>query len=184
MGRVVLVTGGCRSGKSAHAQAMAEDSGLPRVYVATAGVYDDEMRARVDRHKADRAGRGWRTLEAPVALADALEGLAPEAPMAVVVDCLTLWLSNRFFLDGAWESASEADAAAAGLRLAETARKTTGLVIFVTNEVGWGVVPDNAMARKFRDLAGRLNQTLAQAADEVVLTACGLPLTLKGQPHG
>ncbi|MBE7219333.1 MAG: bifunctional adenosylcobinamide kinase/adenosylcobinamide-phosphate guanylyltransferase [Caulobacteraceae bacterium] len=167
--RSCLVVGAARSGKSAYAQALAEADGRAPVYVATAEVYDAEMRARVEAHRAARDGR-WRTAEAPLDLGEALARLcAPEA--IVLVDCLTLWLTN-VMLGGR-------DVEAAGRDLAAAVPGLAGPVIFVSNEVGAGIVPDNRLARDFRDAQGRLNQAVAQACDAVVLVSAGLPLVLK-----
>lgn len=161
--------GGARSGKSRHAEALITRLPPPWVYVATAQAFDDEMRARIMEHRGRRAA-GWRTIEAPLALADALRD-AGDAP--VLVDCLTLWLSNLMLADADLDAAEAALDAALG-RAAPT--------VLVSNEVGLGIVPDNALARRFRDQAGRLHQRLAARADRVVLTVAGLPLFLKGGP--
>ena len=167
--RTCLVLGGARSGKSGYAQTLAERSGLAPIYVATATVYDDEMQDRVDRHRAARDHR-WRTVEEPLALAATLEReAAPEA--VVLVDCLTLWLTNVMLGGG------DADAASSGL--AEAIAGVRGPLVLVSNEVGMGIVPDNALARAFRDAQGRLNQTMAEACDAVVLVTSGLPMLLK-----
>lgn len=168
---MVLVTGGARSGKSRFAEARLAElaPGGPWRYVATAEALDDEMRARIAHHRA-RRGERWRTVEAPRALAAALDG--DEA--GVLVDCVTLWLTN-LLLDGA----DDAALAAAVDEVAERARAAPRPVVVVTNEVGGGIVPDNALARRFRDVAGFANQRLAAAAAEVVLCACGLPLRLR-----
>ncbi|GLK75279.1 adenosylcobinamide kinase/adenosylcobinamide phosphate guanyltransferase [Methylopila jiangsuensis] len=138
--------------------------------MATAEAYDDEMRDRIARHRADRADRNWRTVDAPLALADALA--AEAAPgRAVLVDCLTLWLSNVMLAD--LDVEREADRLLAALAAAR------GPVVLVSNEVGYGVVPDNALARAFRDHQGRLNQRVAAVSDRVTLVAAGLPLDLK-----
>jgi len=170
--RLVLVTGGARSGKSRFAERRLGELAPagPWRYVATAEAIDDEMRARIAHHRA-RRGELWRTVEAPRALADALR--AP-AEAAVLVDCVTIWLSN-LMLDGAADDAllAAADEAAAAARAAAVP------VVFVTNEVGAGIVPENALARRFRDVAGWVNQRLASACDEVFLVAAGLPLRLR-----
>ena len=167
--RLTLVLGGARSGKSRYAEALITRLPPPWVYVATAQAFDDEMRTRIAEHRARRAA-GWRTVEAPLALADALRD-AGNAP--VLVDCLTLWLSNLLLADADLDAAEAALDAALG-RAAPT--------VLVSNEVGLGIVPDNALARRFRDLAGRLHQRLAARADRVVLTVAGLPLFMKGGP--
>ena len=168
-----LVLGGARSGKSAYAQAHAEkaagDAIRPTVIV-TAQALDDEMRSRVARHQADRDER-WLTLEAPVDLVGAISGLSTND--VAVVDCLTLWLSNLM--------AAEADVPAACSALVQAVAATPARLWLVSNEVGWGIVPDNALARQFRDHAGRLHQDIAGAADEAVLVVAGLPMTLKGR---
>ncbi|KRA60062.1 adenosylcobinamide kinase/adenosylcobinamide phosphate guanyltransferase [Caulobacter sp. Root655] len=167
-----LVLGGARSGKSAFAQAAAEveaaRGGGRLVMIATAQAFDAEMAERIARHRLDR-GEGWTTLEAPFELSAALEGLG--AGDVVVVDCLTLWLSN-LMLD-------ERDVAEAAAELAMAAGRFEGALWLVSNEVGFGIVPDNALARRFRDEAGRLHQALARAADAVTLVVAGLTLRLK-----
>jgi adenosylcobinamide kinase/adenosylcobinamide-phosphate guanylyltransferase len=174
--RVCLVLGGARSGKTARALALAEalhaHEGRIPVYIATAQAYDDEMQARIDRHKAER-GPAWRTVEAPLDLRGALEEQSGSGTV-VLVDCLTLWLSNITFA----ERDPESEAAA----LAESLRAARGPVVVVSNEVGLSIVPENALARRFRDDQGRLNQTVAAAADRVEFVAAGLPLVLKADP--
>ncbi|MEH3038098.1 MAG: bifunctional adenosylcobinamide kinase/adenosylcobinamide-phosphate guanylyltransferase [Sphingomonas adhaesiva] len=173
MGVTTLVLGGARSGKSRHAQALAESAGGPLTFVATAQGFDDEMRDRIARHRADRDAR-WHTVEAPTDLAAALR--AADAPGAtILVDCLTLWTSNLLLADADIPAACDALLAA----LAD-ARAT---VILVANEVGWGIVPDNALARAFRDAAGIVNQRVAAAVPRVHLIVAGLPLVLKEPPR-
>ncbi len=167
-----LVIGGARSGKSRFAEGLAAQSGLAKVYVATATAWDDEMRSKIARHRQDRDGAGWRTLEEPLDLAGALAREAASGTI-LLVDCLTLWLTN-IMLDGR-------DAEIETRRLVETLADLAGPAILVSNEVGWGIVPENALARTFRDAQGRLNQRMAQACDNVVLVAAGLPLVLKPQ---
>ena len=169
-----LVIGGARSGKSRHAEAMARRSGLDRVYLATATPFDDEMRERIARHRAERAADGWRTVEEPLALVGALEREAAPG-LILLCDCLTLWLSN-VMLGGH-------DVEAACASLAAALPDLAGPAIFVSNEVGWGIVPDNRLARDFRDAQGRLNQRVAALCGRVVLVAAGLPLVLKGGPE-
>lgn len=169
--RHLLVLGGARSGKSRFAEAQAAATGLTRLYLATAEAWDDEMAARIARHQAERAADGWTTVEEPLGLPAAL--LRNSRPDRVVlVDCLTLWVSN---LMGA-----ERDIDAAGAALITALTHAAGPVVLVANEVGLGIVPDNAMARAFRDHAGRLNQQVAAVVDRVVFMAAGLPLALKG----
>jgi adenosylcobinamide kinase/adenosylcobinamide-phosphate guanylyltransferase len=168
-GRLTLVLGGARSGKSAHAEALVTAGPGPWHYLATAEPRDAEMADRIARHRA-RRGAGWITREVPLDLADALDGTADGR--AVLVDCLTLWLSN-LMLAGR-DPEPEAD------RLAESFARPRGPWVVVANEVGLGIVPDNALARRFRDAAGRLNACVAAGADTVVLTVAGLPLKVKG----
>jgi len=167
-----LVLGGARSGKSAFAQgaaeALAAESGGRLVMVATAQAFDSEMAERIARHRADR-GATWTTVEAPLDIVGALAALG--ANDVVVVDCLTLWLSN-LMLD-------ERDAAAAASELVKAVGRFEGALWLVSNEVGFGIVPDNVLARRFRDEAGRLHQALAQAAEAVTLVVAGLTLRLK-----
>ena len=167
--RITLVLGGARSGKSAHAEALLEGHAGARLYIATAEARDPEMEARIAAHRA-RRGPGWRTLEAPLALTETLE--AESRPgAALLVDCLTLWLSNLM--------EAGRDIAAETQRLTACLGRLEGRAVLVSNEVGLGIVPENAAARAFRDHAGRLNQAVAQAAGRVVFVAAGLPLVLK-----
>ena len=166
---VLFVLGGARSGKSRFAQARAEALVGDLLFVATAQAYDDEMADRIARHRADRGPR-WTTLEAPLALPEAVAAQA-EPGRVVLVDCLTLWTTNLLLGDRDIPAATHALVAA----LAQAA----GPVILVANEVGLGIVPDNALARAFRDAAGTVNQAVAAAADEVQFVAAGLPLRLK-----
>ena len=163
---VTLVLGGARSGKSRHAESLITAGPPPWVYVATAEPLDDEMTSRIAAHRA-RRGAGWRDLEAPRDLAGALAGLRD----AVLVDCLTLWLSNLMLAD--------ADIEAESARLEDVLTRMAAPVVLVSNEVGSGIVPDNALARRFRDAQGRLNQRIAARADRVVLMVAGLPLVVK-----
>lgn len=165
---LTLVLGGARSGKSRHAEALVEAFPAPWTYVATAQAYDDEMRERISSHQS-RRGEGWRTLDAPLDLVGALDSLAPGAP--VLVDCLTLWLTNHML--------AEHDVEAETARLADALARPRGPWFVVANEVGLGIVPDNALARRFRDAAGRLNQRVAAAADEVLFMVAGLPMKVK-----
>ncbi len=172
--RSVLVLGGAKSGKSSYAQALAEGWGGRLIYLATAQAGDQEMARRIARHQADR-GPAWTTLEEPLELEAALK--EADGPQAVfLVDCLTLWLSNLVL--GA--NLGDEEVAARGQALAELLPGLQGRVILVANEVGLGIVPENALARRWRDLAGSLNQRLAQACDWVMLITAGLPLALKG----
>ncbi len=166
----MLVLGGARSGKSAYAERLVVESGLDAVYVATAAPGDAEMAERIAEHRARRGGM-WRTIEAPEGLEDVLVREAGEG-RAVLVDCLTLWLSNLMLIG--------ANVEAHGAALADTARRVSGLRIFVSNEVGLGLVPETPLGRRFRDAQGRLNQRMAAIATDVIFMAAGLPLALKG----
>ena len=160
--------GGARSGKSRYAEWLIATYPQPWIYVATAEARDDEMAERIAVHKARRAA-GWQTVEASHALADALRAAPTDA--AVLVDCLTLWLSN--LLEGSF------DIEAQTARLLEVLARRTGPTVLVSNEVGLGIVPDNALARRFRDLQGTLNQRLAAQAARVIMMVAGVPVAVK-----
>jgi adenosylcobinamide kinase/adenosylcobinamide-phosphate guanylyltransferase len=173
MAGTIFVTGGARSGKSRLAEELAQGYGAPLGYIATGMAGDAEMAERIDRHRA-RRGPLWRTIEAPLDLAGAVRENQGSCN-ALLVDCITLWLTNLLLKYG--------DGALV-LREVETlARLIPNLekpLILVSNEVGMGIVPENGLARTFRDLAGEANELLARAADEVYVTFSGLPLKLKG----
>ncbi len=176
---LIYITGGCRSGKSRYALARGEALPGPRRFVATCPVLDDEMNARVDRHRTERAGRGWQTVDAPVDPASAVDR-SHDVPV-VLVDCLTLWVNNLLCDPHHGKPhLTEDDAASHARTLAEACRRHPGTVLVVTNEVGLGIVPGNDLSRQFRDLLGRVNQVLAAAAEEAVLMVSGLPMVLKG----
>lgn len=168
---VTLVLGGARSGKSVHAERLLDSHPRRRVYVATAEIRDAEMAERVQQHRA-RRDPDWGLVEEPLDLPRRLVA-ETEKGAAVLVDCLTLWLTNVML--------AERDAASAMDELDASLGQCGGPIILVSNEVGLGIVPDNRLAREFRDLAGRLNQRMAARADHVVFIAAGLPLVLKGQ---
>jgi len=168
MGKSILITGGARSGKSQLAETWTLENGEPAFYIATCRAYDAEMETRIADHKA-RRGPEWQTLSEPLDVVGALNQTDGQGPR--LIDCLTLWLSNLMDDERDWRS--EADALAASLSI------QTSPVILVTNEVGLGIVPENAVARAFRDAQGTLNQTIAQAADEVYLAVAGCPLKVK-----
>lgn len=165
---LTLVLGGARSGKSRYAESLIAVLPPPWAYVATAEAGDHEMAVRIRAHRA-RRGPSWRTIEAP---RDLTVAFAACERMPVLVDCLTLWLSNLMLAD--------ADVNAEVGRLEEALAASVAPVVLVANEVGSGIVPDHALGRKFRDLQGLLNQRIAARADRVVLTVAGLPLALKG----
>lgn len=169
---LMLILGGARSGKSRYAEgliaALPPVWNPPWIYVATAEPGDEEMRARIAAHRA-RRGPSWQTVEAPQELAEAVI-LAQPAP--VLVDCLTLWLSNLMLTD--------ADIEAETVRLERALEAATAPIVLVSNEVGSGIVPEHPLGRRFRDLQGALNQRIAARADRVVLMVAGLPLAVKG----
>jgi adenosylcobinamide kinase / adenosylcobinamide-phosphate guanylyltransferase len=169
--QIILVTGGARSGKSKYAEQRAEELGARRLYIATAEAKDQEMAQRIAEHKK-RRGNDWTILEEPVELSTALLAQRGRIDCALV-DCLTIWLSNLLL---------HRDAEVAGKKvekLVVTLRCVDFHVVLVSNEVGWGIVPDNILARQFRDLAGWANQRIAADANEVVLTVAGIPMILK-----
>jgi adenosylcobinamide kinase/adenosylcobinamide-phosphate guanylyltransferase len=166
---LTLVIGGARSGKSRLAEGLITASALPRHYIATAEAWDDEMRARIAQHQADR-GADWTTWSAPKDVAAVLGQIPPG--QAVLLDCATLWLTNHLLAD--------ADIPAKSAELLTALRACASPVVVVSNEVGFGIVPENALARAFRDHQGRLNQQIASQADLVVGVMAGLPFTLKG----
>jgi adenosylcobinamide kinase / adenosylcobinamide-phosphate guanylyltransferase len=170
--RSLLVLGGARSGKSAYAQRLAEAYGPERLYLATATAGDEEMAARIARHQADR-GPGWTTLEEPLELARAL-GAEARPGRVVVVDCLTLWLSNVML--------AGRDPGEAAAELVQAIGRLAGPAIMVSNEVGLGIVPEHRLGREFRDWQGQANRQIAAACDAVVFIAAGLPLQLKPAP--
>lgn len=168
MSKTILITGGARSGKSGIAETMALSLAPRAIYIATAEPRDGEMEARIATHQA-RRGAEWTTYAESLDLIGALRRTDGQGPR--LVDCLTLWLSNLMMAGQDWQSAGRA--------LAAELPKQADPVVLVTNEVGGGIVPDNALAREFRDAAGLLNQWIAAAADEVHLAVCGLPLKVK-----
>lgn len=165
-----LILGGARSGKSRFAEHRAREHDGQVIYVATAAAGDDEMRARIEEHRRRRPAE-WRTVEAPHALADTLRAEAA-AGMLVLVDCLTLWLGNLIEDDAALSRERSA--------LLSTLPELPGEIVMVSNEVGQGIVPDNPLARRFRDEAGWLHQAVAECCERVTFVAAGLPMTLKG----
>lgn len=166
----VLVLGGARSGKSAFAEGLVAETGLSRHYIATGRAWDEEMRQRIAKHREDR-GKGWETHEEPLALAERIADVARE-DRAVLIDCLTLWVTNLML--------EERDIAQEFEGLLRAVKDAPGRLVFVSNEVGLGIVPENRMAREFRDHAGRLHQKVAALVPEVYFVAAGLPLKMKG----
>jgi adenosylcobinamide kinase/adenosylcobinamide-phosphate guanylyltransferase len=171
--RSVLALGGARSGKSAYALRLAEAAAPERLFLATACAGDAEMAARLARHRAER-GAGWSTREAPLDLLDALAAEARPGRV-VLVDCVTIWLANCLF--------AGRDAESEAVALAAATPRLAGPVVFVSNEVGSGIVPETPLGRSFRDIQGRANQTLAAACDVVALVTAGLPTLIKPAPR-
>ncbi len=168
MRHLTLVLGGARSGKSRYAEGLVETLPAPWAYIATAQAYDDEMRERIATHRARRPS-GWDTVDAPLDLPEAIAAMPAGRP--VLVDCLTLWLTNLIL--------AERDTVVATAALISTCERVFGPLVLVGNEVGLGIVPDNALARRFRDEAGRLHQALAARAGRVVFMVAGLPMQVK-----
>ena len=167
----LLITGGARSGKSSFAEQRVKEFGAPLVYIATAEAFDSEMKDRIALHQA-RRGTDWLTVPAPLNLPQALreaDGMGP-----CLVDCLTIWLNNLMFAEQWTATAADQLVAAIAAR--------SDPVVLVTNEVGCGIVPENALARRFRDEAGRMNQIIAAAVDEVYFSVSGIPVRIKPQP--
>jgi adenosylcobinamide kinase/adenosylcobinamide-phosphate guanylyltransferase len=168
--RLTLVLGGARSGKSRYAESLVTALPGPWIYVATAEARDAEMAERIAAHQA-RRGAGWRTLETP---RDVVGAVTAHGTTPLLVDCLTLWLANALL--------ASADVDAEIERLEAALEQASAPLVLVANEVGFGIVPDNALGRRFRDLQGLLNQRIATRADRVVLVVAGVPLTIKGNP--
>ena len=164
----ILVTGGARSGKSSFAEKRTKQLGSSLIYIATSEIIDSEMEKRVAEHQA-RRGSEWQTLHAPLKLAEALSETDGKGPC--LVDCLTIWLNNLIF--------HNEDTVVATKELIKVLEQRSDPVVLVTNEVGSGIVPENALARRFRDEAGRMNQIISQVADEVYLSVSGIPLQIK-----
>ena len=180
MGKLILVTGGTRSGKSAYALGHCEQMSGNRCFVATCPVVDPEMEDRILAHREERRGRGWHSLEEETELASLLDGLSGYD--TVLIDCLTLWVNNLLFRageEGEHKKFGEPEMRMVCEQLLDAVHRFNGTVCCVSNEVGLGIVPDNPMARLYRDLVGGTNRRLAAAAEEVYLVSCGIPLPLK-----
>jgi adenosylcobinamide kinase / adenosylcobinamide-phosphate guanylyltransferase len=178
MAKLILVTGGARSGKSDYALTRAEAISGPHCFLATCPVIDTEMDERIVRHKAERQDGIWQTIEEEIDLAGTMRSLEPGT--VCLVDCLTLWVNNLMFqAEKAGEIFGEDEMRTTVENFIHKADSFQGTLICVSNEVGMGVVPDNEMGRRYRDLVGRSNRIVAAAADEVVFVSCGLPLFLK-----
>lgn len=166
-----LILGGARSGKSTYAEKLVMAYVPPYRYVATAEILDEEMASRVLEHQS-RRGPSWQTVECPLTLADTLSALDRD-PGPVLVDCLTLWYSNLILRFGAIEAKAHVES------LCQVLSRASSPVVLVSNEVGWGIVPDNALARSYRDLAGWANQRVAEVCPGVTLVVAGIPVVLK-----
>lgn len=169
--QILLITGGARSGKSQYAEQRAQELGARRLYVATAEAKDKEMAKRIAEHR-ERRGNDWATIKEPVELSSVLLAQRGRTDCALV-DCLTIWLSNLLLYRDANFAKDRVE------ELVTTLPRLDFDVVLVTNEVGWGIVPDNALARQFRDLAGWANQRIAATANEVVLAVAGIPIIVK-----
>lgn len=180
MAEIILITGGSRSGKSAYAQKMAETLPGQRAYIATCPVIDPEMEERVRKHRESRRGKDWETIEETIDLAGVVRRAG--TCRVLLVDCLTLWMNNILFeAEKQGRIYNEEDAVGRCRELIDCCMAFDGTVIFVTNELGMGIVPDNETARRFRDIAGLCNQEIAAAANKVTLVVSGIPLTLKSK---
>ena len=172
MSELVLVTGGVRSGKSSYAQRIAESSGAKVFYIATAEALDADMKKRITSHKRSRS-KTWFTVEEPIRIVKAIKSL-PEGNKAVILDCLTLFISNLIH-----KGLTDAQVYSEIKKIIKSLRKKAALSIIVTNEVGSGIVPENRLSRRFRDLQGRVNQITAKEADRVCLLVSGIPVQIK-----
>jgi adenosylcobinamide kinase/adenosylcobinamide-phosphate guanylyltransferase len=175
MARVMLITGGARSGKSSLALSLAKKYSGKRLFIATAEAIDNEMRGRIERHRASRDG-DFETAESPAELAGSIRDIPPEVSVAVI-DCLTVWLGNMYHRHGSERSrvGKEMETLAGAIGAARCD------LVIVTNEVGWGIVPGNEMGRAFRDDAGYLNRLVASLAADVYLCVCGIAQKIKGE---
>ncbi|MBN1577924.1 MAG: bifunctional adenosylcobinamide kinase/adenosylcobinamide-phosphate guanylyltransferase [Chitinispirillaceae bacterium] len=175
MASITLITGGARSGKSRFALELAMRHEGKRFFIATAQAFDPEMEERIRKHRIER-GSDFSTIEAPLELSAALRNVPPDAAV-ILIDCLTVWLGNLLFHYRKEDEAVEVEI----VKFTDALSSVKPDLIVVTNEVGAGIVPDNALARKFRDIAGGLNRDVAARADTVYLCVCGIPLAVKGK---
>jgi adenosylcobinamide kinase/adenosylcobinamide-phosphate guanylyltransferase len=179
MARIILITGGSRSGKSTYAQGVAESISGIRTYIATCPCVDEEMEERIRKHKEARQSSSWQTIEETTDLAGALQ--RTKASQVILVDCLTLWVNNLMYeAEQQGKDITEEDSARLCKEVLGVCNDLPGTVIFVTNEVGLGIIPDNPASRLFRDIAGRCNQIIAGRADVVIFMISGLPMNIKG----
>lgn len=178
MSKIILITGGSRSGKSAYAQQMAEEDSNSRVFIATCPKIDGEMDERIAKHRWERHGKGWTTVEEEVEISSIIN--KHHQIKTVLVDCLTLWINNLIYQQKQEKTkVTEEHIVTLCHDLLTVSRHHPGTIFFVTNEVGSGIVPESSVTRHFRDLVGKCNQVMAKGADEVILVSCGIPLFLK-----
>ncbi len=177
MNKIILVTGGARSGKSVFAEKCTADHAGKRAYIATAHIFDEEMEQRVKLHRERRAGEGWSTIEEEYDLNAALKLAQERNAEAILVDCLTIWINNLMFRNANF---TESEMRLETEKLIGSLKAFPGLAVLVISEVGQGIVPENAQARLFRDCSGRCGQMIAAAADEVWYCVCGIPWKIKG----
>jgi adenosylcobinamide kinase/adenosylcobinamide-phosphate guanylyltransferase len=170
--QIILITGASRSGKSRYAQIWAENKAPSRLFLATARALDEEMADRIRRHKEVR-GEGWSTIEEPLMISPAIREYGSRAEV-ILLDCVTLWVSNLLM-----EGLSDKEILSSAEDLARAASEVSCSIAMVTNEVGWGIVPEYPEGRRFRDLAGSVNQVLARSADQVILMVAGIPMLVK-----
>ncbi len=175
MGRIVLVSGGSRSGKSSYAERLAEETGSKKYYIATCPRVDNEIAQRIDKHISNRAGNGWVTIEEELRLSNEISQLT--GAEVILVDCLTLWINNLMYHHQ--KKLSEDDITVYCDQLIKNCQNISATVIFVTGEVGSGIIPENSDARLYRDLVGWCNQQFGKSADSVILVSCGIAQTIK-----
>jgi adenosylcobinamide kinase / adenosylcobinamide-phosphate guanylyltransferase len=182
MGQIILITGGGRSGKSAYAQKLAEALPEPRAFLATCPPIDEEMRERIRKHQAARHQHRWQTIEESLDVAKAIEN--SRGFPTILVDCLTLWINNLLYqAEQNNRGISETDISKECNSLVTACKAHPGTIIFVTNEIGMGLIPENALSRLYRDLVGRCNQIIAEASIRVVLLVSGQPIEIKQIPN-
>jgi adenosylcobinamide kinase/adenosylcobinamide-phosphate guanylyltransferase len=180
LARIILITGGSRSGKSTYAQRIAESISGIHVYIATCPYIDEEMEERIRKHREARQASVWQTIEETTDIAGALR--SSKASQVILVDCLTLWVNNLMYeAEQRGELLSEEMISTLSKEAIGVCSDIPGTVIFVTNEVGLGIIPDNPASRLYRDIAGRCNQIIAGCADVVIFMISGLPMNIKGE---
>lgn len=178
MGKIILVTGGSRSGKSQYAQKAAEALPGPRAFIATCPDIDEEMQLRIQHHQEARRGKGWHTIEEPLNIGNAVR--SAHSFQTLVIDCLTLWINNLLYeANTIGKTVSETDMVARCNELIAACEDHPGTILFVTNEVGMGIIPEHPLSRLYRDLVGRCNQTIAAASHRVVLLVAGQAIEIK-----